>query len=510
MAGSQETQLLELLQRAADELKAAQRETHEVTQALEAERARVAELEARLSKHEPPGLGGPAEKTSVVEVPANLRRTDPMGTVRQRLTTPPMSPAPREERTNVTQMGDVVEARLAQLQEELDAANLAAEEARGRADDAAVFIDRLEGEKANLEQKLAQAQAPEREGELRAQLTHAESELARFRHEIYVQTSASDSARAELIDLQRLDSEHREMLNLAEARLHLQERELAELKGHQVSGEELLEARAALARLQEEHQALEADDATLRDELAQAQAQHREAIAALEAQVAALRAEAEAARGSREQLERDAHSLAAQVSMTGDVGRKVSQLEHEVASLRARRDELNVEVARADAERKSATTRLQDAEARLAHAAEAEAARHAELESQLAKEKEKVQLTAQRLLDARNRTRELEPELEAARAALATAAREREALEESHRLAMAHHLDAAAQQLDAREEESKLAIAQLQSHVREREAELQRVTEQWRAVEKQYEALHRELLEVLDQRDEARRQLAAR
>jgi hypothetical protein len=39
------------------------------------------------------------------------------------------------------------------------------------------------------------------------------------------------------------------------------------------------------------------------------------------------------------------------------------------------------------------------------------------------------------------------------------------------------------------------------------QAELQSVTDRWREVERQYEALHREMLLTLEQRDEARRLL---
>ncbi|MDX2013179.1 MAG: hypothetical protein SFW67_23490 [Myxococcaceae bacterium] len=62
----------------------------------------------------------------------------------------------------------------------------------------------------------------------------------------------------------------------------------------------------------------------------------------------------------------------------------------------------------------------------------------------------------------------------------------------------------------AREREAHLAAtASLQATVAQLEKDLSHATEEWHHTNRQYEQLHREMLQLLDQRDEARRQLEA-
>lgn len=110
-------------------------------------------------------------------------------------------------------------------------------------------------------------------------------------------------------------------------------------------------------------------------------------------------------------------------------------------------------------------------------------------ESQLAQEREKHQSTAQKLLETRAKVRELE-------AALAS---------EQERV---KGLEAAARQLaDAHERELKEKTGTLSKSLEQTQAELAKAKETWAQVERQYEALHREMLLTLEQRDDARRQL---
>ena len=138
--------------------------------------------------------------------------------------------------------------------------------------------------------------------------------------------------------------------------------------------------------------------------------------------------------------------------------------------------------------------------------AEAEADRHGMLddaagklvqaEQQLGQERDKHQATAQKLLETRARVRELE----------STVAAEQERVK---------GLEAAAKQLADQHEKGlreaaeahQKATADLQTNLVYAQQELASVTERWREVERQYEALHREMLLTLEQRDEARRML---
>lgn len=188
---------------------------------------------------------------------------------------------------------------------------------------------------------------------------------------------------------------------------------------------------------------------------------------------------------------------------------RVAQLEVELSSLKQRRDELNIEIGKVESDRKAVRARVQELEAEVGtiaakltaeheKALAAEHQKRSELEQQLSKEKEKHQITAQKLLEARGRAREADDTL----AQNATALKDLAAALESEKAA--HQKSLADLQL-AHEQN----LQSLQQHVLELTGKLETATNEWRHTDRQYEALHKELLVVLDQRDQARTELDA-
>ncbi len=186
---------------------------------------------------------------------------------------------------------------------------------------------------------------------------------------------------------------------------------------------------------------------------------------------------------------------------------RVAQLEVEAAGLRGRRDELNVEIGKVENERNAARARAAELEtatekvreqlaAEHAAAAETERLKRSELEQQLSKEKEKHQITAQKLLEARGKGKDLDEKWHASEAHAAELATRLEQLTAEHA--------AAVQAAKAAQEE---ATAQLTVRVAELVSRLETATNEWRHTDRQYEQLHKEMLVLLDQRDEARREL---
>lgn len=186
---------------------------------------------------------------------------------------------------------------------------------------------------------------------------------------------------------------------------------------------------------------------------------------------------------------------------------RIAALEMEVSGLKGRRDELNVEIGKVENDRNAARSRtaeLEQAAAQvreqltLAHALEAEAerAKRSELEQQLSKEKEKHQITAQRLLEARGKGKELDEKLSGAHAQNVELVSRLEALVTAH-----------AAELSSMAQAHTEATAQLTSRVAELTTQLETATNEWRHTDRQYEQLHKEMLILLDQRDEARREL---
>lgn len=128
-------------------------------------------------------------------------------------------------------------------------------------------------------------------------------------------------------------------------------------------------------------------------------------------------------------------------------------------------------------------------ELQLAHekAIEGEQRRAAELEQHFVRENEKQQLMAQKILELRNKQKEGEEQLQASGT-----------LNIELRAALAKSLD-----------DAKNAQAQHEARITELTAQLEAATNEWHHTGKLYELLHREMLSVLDQRDDARRELEA-
>lgn len=242
-------------------------------------------------------------------------------------------------------------------------------------------------------------------------------------------------------------------------------------------------------------------------------------------------------------LPTDLNAPAANAEAAAETAKRITQLEGESALLRARRDDLNVELARVDNDRKLARTRIAeleieaakareqvDADLKAAVAAEvakrdslvqthvqalaAEAAKRealvqshgqavagevskrAEAESARDKEREKHQATAQKLIEAKTRIRELE----GSAAQLTMRITELE-------LQVSKAAENARQALAAKEATWAQSKASLETRAAQSEQKLENATAELRHVERTYEQLHREMLTLLDQRDEARREL---
>ena len=169
---------------------------------------------------------------------------------------------------------------------------------------------------------------------------------------------------------------------------------------------------------------------------------------------------------------------------------RIAQLEVDHAALRTRRDELNVELGKVEKERNTARAKVAELEG-------ATQSVRSELEVQLKGEQEKHQATSQKLLEARGRVRELEGELATVKGALSRA--------ETQVKTAADDKERALRDLKAAHESVREELAK---RVGQLEGLLEHATSEWRHVEHQYEQLHKEMLLVLDQRDEARRELA--
>lgn len=171
--------------------------------------------------------------------------------------------------------------------------------------------------------------------------------------------------------------------------------------------------------------------------------------------------------------------------------RDASAARAEMKSLRESTEEANARIAKLEQELQLATQRMQEEHDR---AIEDERRRSAELEQHFVKENEKQQLMAQKILELRSKQKESEEQLQASgamnielRAALVTQTA-------SHARAL---------------EDAKSAQAQQEARISELISQLETATNEWHHTGKLYELLHREMLSVLDQRDDARRELEA-
>lgn len=436
--------LLELLQRAAEELKVSQQETVvarsdaegfakklvKVEAELLAERERAKRLQLQIDDFGTSPLPLPLPSGQSAQVPSE-QRTDHDRLMQVRL--------PRlDDNTNTSAAEPgLLEQRLEALQgeflaldqqrragkEQLKTAEQALETMRAQGHELQVL---LAAAKVELEQSMGATSARDA---LQKRLSETEHDLAHARQQLI-----SEQARgADLV-----------------TRLHAWEARAQELE---------------LALAQE--RALVAD----RDDLL--------------AQNSQLETELNSLRASSSMLDSQLSSLADTSSDShralGEAQTRIAQLEQDLVNVRSRRDELNVELARVEGDR----TTLR--------------ARTAELETAATRERGQHQQTAQQLLDAQTHSAKLEGLLAAAVNNVGQVEAE---LSRQH--------EALAGELARARAEHDGVVASLQARIAGLDAQLVRAKSEWHHVERQYEALHKEMLTLLDQRDEARRLLSKR
>lgn len=439
--------LLDLLQRAAEELKASQRDTASARAEAKSLSEKLAASEAALAEERRQRQQLSDELMDVGNTtlpPGSMRseftnKTVPIARSPLANTTPGGTAAVKDEKTSVGAgdaelMGDRLQALQHELQE-LDG-------------ERRQLKDRVK----TLEEQLADPEASRAKGEM-------EHELSNTRQQLIVEQARGADL---LTRLQAWEGRSQEL-----------EQSLASSR---TAGEE-------------EHAQLE----QLAGQLSQVETElttERARTQAMEEQLKSL-----------EQGSSDEHKRLFEATS------RVAQLEVEVSGLRGRRDELNVEIGKVENERNAARTRATELEhaaqqvreqltAEHATATEAERVKRSELEQQLTREKEKHQLTAQKLLEARGKGKESEERVHAG------AAQNTELTARLERLTADH-----AHELEATRAAGVEGNAQLTARVAELASQLETATNEWRHTDRQYEQLHKEMLTILDQRDEARREL---
>lgn len=416
--------LLELLQRAAEELKASQKDTVAAWAEVKGLQEKVAVAEVALEE----------ERRQREQLEAKLSEvgstTLPPGSMFTRKTVP--GEPPREEKTSVGGPdGPLLGNRVQGLENEIHELELERRQLK----------DRLKNLEAELAAPREDPQAGKRNGEM-------EHELSNTRQQLVMEQARG----ADLIT----------RLQAWEARSQELEQSLASSR---TAGEE-------------EHAQLE----QLAGQLSQVETElttERARTQAMEEQLKSL-----------EQGSSDEHQRLFEATS------RVAQLEVEAAGLRGRRDELNVEIGKVENERNAARARATELEhaaqqvreqltAEHAAAEEADRLKRSELEQQISREKDKHQITAQKLLEARGKGKEADEHLQASAAQLVDLR----------------------SQLDGQAAAHVEATAALTARVAQLTQELESATTEWRHTDKQYEQLHKEMLIILDQRDEARREL---
>ncbi|MGV3625582.1 MAG: hypothetical protein ACO1OB_32525 [Archangium sp.] len=401
--------LLELLQRAADELKASQAESAELAQKLKS-------VEADRDR-----LKGQLEDIGTTTIPPG-RELIPLQTVPMAKTTLQLS---REEKTSVSGGDELLAVRVQTLENELA---------------------ELSNEKKALRERV-------RELEDAQEVTrHPNGELE---HEL-------SNTRQQLIVEQARGADLLTRVNAWEARSKELEAELA------------------------------ATRAAADEELAQ--------IDTLAGQVSQFEAELTSERAKTQALEEQLRTLEQgttdEAKKLFDATSRIAQLEVELGGLKARRDELNIEIGKVENERNASRAKAAELEtaaekireqltAEHAAAMSAQHTRYTELEVITAREKDKHSITAQKLLEARGRQRELEEGLHKSMTQVEELQRSIQSQAESH----------------VRDN------AELRGQVEQLTAQLENATNEWRHADKQYSQLHSEMMVLLDQRDEARREL---
>jgi chromosome segregation ATPase len=544
-------QLLDLLQRAAEELKSAQQQADDAglrAQQLEVEskahRARVRQLERELEDVAVVRQRVQALEAALDEARRGVSEIQLLDSGRGSLAAerspsrgdltqvgpPPSAPRPGDDKTNVSSDGDLLAQRFAGLQDELRSVEDERRALKERVRDLEALLAAARDElqqpthdgpapgHGELDEALADARAQlERE---RARADELAQRLEAYAHDVATPPRREDDE-ATSADGTSLDAQ----LRIVTARAEADAQRLVEAMARAQALEgELEQASAARQQLAEALAEAQAREAVLAAHAAQADGGQQQLAEAL-ARVQALDGELEAERGRRAAAQGQVQSLEAELEALDadarseqqrrvDATARVAQLEAELAAVRARRDELNVElshVERARNEARALAEKLQrgvdevrgeEAELREAlersarDAMDAEVARRAALEADVQKEKDKHQATAQRLLDARQRQRELEGQVEKLTAQVTS-------LEAQAQQAQREH----ARALEAQALSAQAASAQLAERVTALEGQLEHATSEWRHADRQYEQLHKEMLALLDQRDEARAEL---
>ncbi len=411
-------QLLDLLKRAAEELKASQRDTSSA-------RAEVKKLE---------------EKLAEAQVALSEERRRVMSDFTGKTAALPDAARPRDEKTSVgADDVNLLGARVQGLQDEIQQLEAERKQLKER-------VKALEGELQNVDATRQQG------GEM-------EHELSNTRQQLIVEQARG-------ADL------------------------LTRLQAWEVRSQEL-ETSLASSRTagEEEHAQLEG----LAGQLSQ-----------VETELTTERARTQA---MEEQLKNLEQGSTNEQKRLFEATTRVAQLEVEVSGLRGRRDELNIEIGKVENERNAARAKAAELEhaaqqvrdqlgAEHAAANEASRVKYTELEQQLSKEKEKLQITAQKLLEARGQGKQLDEQLQT---------QTKQNVELVARMERERAAHAAA--TEAARVAQVEATAQLTSQVAQLTAQLETATTEWRHTDRQYEQLHKEMLTILDQRDEARREL---
>lgn len=429
--------LLELLQRAAEELKASQRDTSSVRAEVKhlQEKLIVAEVALAEERRQRKQLSDELMDAGSTTLPPGAMRaefTSKTVTIARSplIGTPDGSDAvqrPRDEKTSVSADENLLGDRVKGLQDELQ---------------------QLEAERRQLKERVKTLEAEATNPAAAKKSGEMEHELSNTRQQLIVEQARG----ADLLT----------RLQAWEARSQELEQSLASSR---TAGEE-------------EHAQLE----QLAGQLSQVETELTTERARTQAMEEQLKSLEEGSSGEQKRL--------------FEATSRVAQLEMEVSGLKGRRDELNIEIGRVENERNAARAKATELEtaaqqvreqlnAEHAAATEAERVKRGEVDQQLAREKEKHQITAQKLLEARGKGKETDERLAASNAQNAELVRRLEGLVAAHAEDTAH----------------------LTRQVAELTAKLETATEEWRHTDRQYEQLHKEMLTILDQRDEARRDL---
>lgn len=478
-------QLLELLQRAADELKTAQKEASVLrieANAAKAESANArtesAALRAELtSAHEAARLERKdfEDQLKALQSALNHEKTESrrlkseldaqasltlrpgavtIGTKTVTMQKPPVAMRARDDKTNVNESdADLLGDRMKGLQDE---------------------IAQLEKDKRELKERIRQLEldlaTPKESPEAVRQLGELEHQLSNARQQLIVEQARG-------ADL------------------------LTRLQAWEVRANELEVGLAtATTTAHEEHAQLE----QLAGQLSQ-----------VETELTTERARTTALQEQLESIEQGASDEQKKVL---EATSRIAQLEVEIVGLKGRRDELNIEIGKVENERNAARARAaeletaaRDVEARLTAAHRQQVAtehqKRTELEQSLAREKDKHQITAQKLLEARGRQRETDEHVQTLTQRYDDLVKSSAARDAELRHAIETEQTLREQALVDLQGHHEANVAQLQQQVVTLTQQLEQATGEWRHVERQYEALHREMLVILDQRDTARQEL---